>query len=152
MESAFAWRRATGGARNYVCFKCVGRPCGDATFVMLQCHWELRGLGGKCGCVAPCHWGARYKSVLQECPKSVPQQCPTRVSHKSVPQECPLRVSLKSVPQEFPTTVSHNSVPQECPTYPLRVSYKSIPQEFPTRVSDKSVPQECPTRVSFGHM
>ena len=67
---------------------------------------------------------------------SIPQECPTRVSHKSVPQECPTRVSHKSVPQECPT---------ECPT---RVSYKSVPQEFPTRVTHKSVLQECPTRVS----
>ena len=54
--------------------------------------------------------------------------------HKSVPQECPTRVSYKSVLQESPT----------------RVSRKSVPQEFPTRVTHKSVPQECPTRVSFG--
>ena len=84
----------------------------------------------------------------QECPtrvsrNHVPQECLTRV--KSVPQECPIRVSHKSVPQECPTRVSHKSVVQE---YPTRVSYKSVPQEFPTRVSHKSVPQECPARVS----
>ena len=66
-------------------------------------------------------------------------------SHKSVPQQCPTRVSYKSVPQELPTTVSHKSAPQECPT---RVSYRSIPQECPTRVSHKSFLLECPTRVS----
>ena len=37
----------------------MDRPCGQSTFVMSQCHWDLRGLGGKCVCVAPCHWGAR---------------------------------------------------------------------------------------------
>ena len=30
---------------------------------MLQRHWELRDLGGKCVCVAPCHWGARNMLV-----------------------------------------------------------------------------------------
>ena len=58
------------------------------------------------------------------------------MSHKSVPQQCPTRVSYKSVPQEFPTRVSHKSVPQECP---VRVSHKSFLQECPTRVSYKSV-------------
>ena len=105
-----------------------------------------------------------YKSVPQECPrrvshksvpqerpirvshKSVLQECPTRVSYKSVPQECPTRVSYKSVPQESPIRVSHKSVLQECAT---RVSYKSDPQGCPTRVSYKSVPEECPTRVSY---
>ena len=73
-----------------------------------------------------------YTSIPQECPtrvshKSVPQECPTRVSYKSVPQECPTRVSYKSVPQEFPTRVTHKSVLQECPTEcPARVSYKSV--------------------------
>ena len=62
------------------------------------------------------------------------------MSHKSVPQECPTRVSYKSVPQECPTRVSHKSFLQEWPT---RVCYKSVLQ---------SVPQECPTRVSFGHI
>ena len=42
--------------------------------------------------------------------KSVPQECPTRVSQKSVPQECPLRVSYKSVSQECPIRVSYRSV------------------------------------------
>ena len=32
--------------------------------------------------------------------KSVPQECPTRVTHKSILQECPRRVSHKSVLQE----------------------------------------------------
>ena len=77
--------------------------------------------------------------------KSVPQQCPLRVSHKSVPQQCPTRVSYKSVPQELPTRVSHKSFLLECPT---RVSRKSVPQELPTRVSHKSFLLECPTRVS----
>ena len=58
------------------------------------------------------------------------------MSHKSVPQECPIRVSHKSVLQECPTRVSYKSGPQECPT---RVSYKSVPEECPTRVSYKSV-------------
>ena len=58
------------------------------------------------------------------------------MSHKSVPQECPIRVSHKSVLQECPTRVSYKSDPQECPT---RVSYKSVPEECPTRVSYKSV-------------
>ena len=57
------------------------------------------------------------------------------MSYKSVPEECPTRVSR----------VSHKSVPQESH------KSKSVPQECPTRVSQKSVPQECPTRVSFGH-
>ena len=52
------------------------------------------------------------------------------VSYKSVPQESPTRVSHR---------VSHKSVAQECPT---RVSYKSVPEECPTRVSHKSVRQE----------
>ena len=76
-----------------------------------------------------------YKSVPQECPN---QTCPTRVSH--VPQEFPTRLSHKSVPQECPTRVSYKSVPQECPT---RVPFRSILQECPVRVSHKSVLQEC---------
>ena len=67
------------------------------------------------------------------------------MSYKIVPQECPTRVSHKSFLQERPTRVSHKSVQQECPT---RVSHKSVPQEFPTRAPHKSVPQECPIRVS----
>ena len=74
--------------------------------------------------------------------KSVPQ-CPARVSHKSVPQESPTRVTHKT--QECPTRVFQMSVPQECPT---RVSRNSVPQECLTRVSLKSVPQECPATVS----
>ena len=61
-------------------------------------------------------------------------------AHKSVPEECPSRVSCKSDPQEFPTRLS-----QECPT---RGSQKSVRQECPRRVSHKSVPYDCPTRVS----
>ena len=78
--------------------------------------------------------------------KSVPKECPTRVSYKSVPQECPTRVSHKSFREECPTRVSYKSGPQECP---IRVSHKSVPQEFPTRVSYKSFLQEWPTRVSY---
>ena len=41
----------------------------------------------------------------QECPhKTVPQERPTKVSHKSV---CPTRVPYKSVLQECPTRVRH---------------------------------------------
>ena len=36
-----------------------GQTVWRITFVMSQCHADLRGLGGKCVCVAPCHWGAR---------------------------------------------------------------------------------------------
>ena len=87
-----------------------------------------------------------YKSVPEECPtrvsqNSAPQELPTRVTHKSV-----LQVSHKSVLQECPTRVSCKSAPQECPT---RVTHKSFLQECPTRVSRKSVPEECPTRVSY---
>ena len=92
--------------------------------------------------------------------KSVPQECPTRVSYKSAPQECPTRVSQKSDPQECLTRVFRKSVP--CPTRQSYKSYKSVrvsrksahkscksvPQECSTRVSYKSVPQECPRRVS----
>ena len=42
-----------------LCLLVCGGPCGQSTFVTSQCHWDLRGLGGKCVCVAPCHWGAR---------------------------------------------------------------------------------------------
>ena len=28
-----------------------GGPCGQSTFAMSQCHWDLRGLGGKCVCL-----------------------------------------------------------------------------------------------------
>ena len=68
--------------------------------------------------------------------KSVPEECPTRVSHKSAPrgvlQECRVRVSHKSVSQECRTRVSHK-----------RVSHRSDRQECPTRVFHKSVLQEC---------
>ena len=37
--------------------------CPEIASVMLprhaDCHADLRGLGGKCVCVAPCHWGAQ---------------------------------------------------------------------------------------------
>ena len=99
----------------------------------------------------------------------VPQECPTRVSHKSVtlesdplvghewdPTSSVTRVSYKSVPQECPLTRgSHKSVSQECPTRGSLLSvtqeghYKSVPQEGHTRVSHKRVTQECPTRVSL---
>ena len=45
-------------------FWCVGRPCGEVTAVMSQCHADLRGLGGKGVCVAQCHWGARNNVVV----------------------------------------------------------------------------------------
>ena len=42
----------------------MGRPCGEIRSVMLlQCHVDLRGLGGKCVCVAPCHWRARSREA-----------------------------------------------------------------------------------------
>ena len=101
------------------------------------------------------------KSVLQECPtrvsdKSVSHKSDLQenstagVSHESVLREYPTRVTHKSVPQKCPRSVSHESVPQESST---RVSYKSFLQGIPTRVLcptgvfRKSVPQECP-RVS----
>ena len=73
--------------------------------------------------------------------KSVPQECPARVSDKNALQECPPRVSHKSVGQECPIRVSvfHKSVPQE---YSPRVSHRV------TKVSHESVPQES-TRVSM---
>ena len=104
-----------------------------------------------------------YKSVLQECTKSVPPEC-LKVPHRTFPQERPT-VADKSVPQEFPRRVSYKGVSQECPTRaplyftlqcptsvlqecPTSVSHKSAPRECPTRVSYKSVPRERPTRVS----
>ena len=109
----------------------------------------------------PCHWGLRFRalhrssvfvtslsSTTRASHKSVPHECPTRVSGKHEPQkrqECLTRVSHKSVRQECPIRVTDKSVLQECPA---RVSYKSDPQERPTRVFHKSVLQECPTRVS----
>ena len=35
-----------------------GRQCGEITFVMSQCHADLRGLGGKCvaGVNVACRW------------------------------------------------------------------------------------------------
>ena len=86
--------------------------------------------------------------------RSVPQECPARVSHKSVPKECPTRVSLTRVPTTVsgsPTKVSLKSAPQEIPTIVTRVSpRKSVSRESPLRVSQKSVPyvlQQCPARV-----
>ena len=81
-----------------------------------------------------------YKGVGLSC-KSLPGECPTRVSYKSVPQECPTRVSCKIL-QECPTRVSHKSELQECPSKECltRVFCKSVPQECPSK--------ECPTRVA----
>ena len=97
---------------------------------------------------------------------SVPQECPTRVSHKSAGQECTTRLFHNSVDKsvllECPTRVSHKNIRQECPTRvsrksaecPTRVCpivYKSVP--CPTKQSyqsaRKSVPQERPARVSY---
>ena len=36
-----------------------GQTARQTTSMMSLCHADLRGLGGKCVCVAPCHWGAR---------------------------------------------------------------------------------------------
>ena len=87
-----------------------GGPCGEITFVMSQCHADLRGLGGKCVCDAPCHWGARSMLVQTRRVAGERQERPTRVSQKSVAEECPVRVAHKSVLQECPTRVSHKSV------------------------------------------
>ena len=75
--------------------------------------------------------------------KSVPQECPVKVSHKSVP-------SKKSVPRLLPNgateqcctllhkRVSSNSVAHECPTrgcFSLKVSYTRVSSKSATRVS-----------------
>ena len=45
-----------------VCGQTVWRNCvRDVT--VTQCHADLRGLGGKCVCMAPCQWGARNMLV-----------------------------------------------------------------------------------------
>ena len=67
--------------------------------------------------------------------KSVPRECPTRLSYKSVLQECPARVSYKSVAQVATVSVIQG-VPQEC----TRVSHKGFRNEC--------VLQECPAKVS----
>ena len=92
------------------------------------------------------HFHPKSKSdcgTLSKTKKSVPQECPTRVSRKSDIQERPARVSYKSVPRECPTRMSDKGVRQECPTRVSRTQEctksKSVLQECPTRVSDKSV-------------
>ena len=90
----------------------AARHCGDATFVMSQCHWDLRGLGRKCVCLAlratgerETGWRKRGVSLVSGmiCGiKSVPKECPARASYKSDPQECPTRLSQI----ECPTRVS----------------------------------------------
>ena len=73
-----------------------------------QCHWDLRGLGGKsasawCRVIGEreTRWRKRGVSLgsgticgITSVPKSAPQELPTRVTHKSVPErECPTKVS-----------------------------------------------------------
>ena len=84
-----------------------------------------------------------HKSGLQECPAG---ECRTRLSYKSVPQECPTRVS---------TRVPRKIVRQECPTRtPRKSARKSAPPDCATRVRNKaerafprvpykSEPQQC---------
>ena len=70
----------------------------------------------------------------------VPQEFPTRLSHK---------IFLQDFPQDFPTRfsckISHKIFPQE---FPARFSCKNFPQEFPARISCKIFLQEFPTRFS----
>ena len=82
--------------------------------------------------------------------KTVPQECPTGVSHK----ECPTRALRKSEcpTRECSARVSYKGVPQQCPPrmsdkVSQKMSDKSVTQECPSRVADESVLQECPTRV-----
>ena len=61
-------RRVTGERDDWryhvICLLLVcGGPRGGITSVMSQRHEDLRGLGGKCVCDAPCHWGARNMLV-----------------------------------------------------------------------------------------
>ena len=105
------------------------RPCIPRGIICLACLRRRRVKALTAGSVAAGqkeHWKLqprrrRRREVLFLLPswKSVPQECPTRVSHKSV---LPTRVSR--------TRVSYKSVPQECPVQecPTRVSYKSVPQ------------------------
>ena len=45
-----------------------GQTAWRITFVMSQRHADLRALGGKCVCVAPCHWGAlKHAGVNAAC-------------------------------------------------------------------------------------
>ena len=53
------------------------------------------------------------------------------VLHKSVPQDCPTRVSQKSVLQQFSARVSDMSVPQKLPAR----CYKIVTQDFSTTAS-----------------
>ena len=72
---------------------------------MSQCHWDLRGLGGKCvwwrratGERETC-WRKRGVSLVSGmiCGiRSVPKECPARGSYKSDPQECALSFSLSA--------------------------------------------------------
>ena len=54
--SMMTWAHRPHGVRTRAKKKLLvcGGPCGEIRCVM--CHWDLRGLGGKCVCVAPCHW------------------------------------------------------------------------------------------------
>ena len=79
VESAFAWRRATGERETCWCKRGVSLVSGMiggivgyriASSSVWTDVWrnyvrdvDLRGLGGKCVCVAPCHWGARNMLV-----------------------------------------------------------------------------------------
>ena len=66
----------------------------------------------------------------------VPQDFPTRFSHKNFPQDFPIRfsckISCKIFPQQFPTTISH------------KISHKNFLQDFPMRFSCKIFPQDFP--------
>lgn len=121
--------------RNYA--PDVTGPCGLAAFAWLCC----KRVAGE---------GDDLRS-----PESVPQESPTRVSHKrgvraSLTRVSHATVTQESALQESPTSVSHKSVPQECPAEcPTRVSVPQQnvpPRERPTRASDKSVLHECPKK------
>ena len=78
----------------------VGHSCGALLWDTLK--WTLLTVGHGCGTLL---WDTEATHVWNLCVRgmplpaeSVPNECPTGVSHKSVPQQCPARVSYKSVP------------------------------------------------------
>ena len=152
MESAFAWRRATGeretGWRKHGVSLVSGMILWyHVTCLLLsgQTVWrrDVRDVAVPLGFARP-WWKVRLRGAVPL--GSARKRGVSLVSRmicgiKSVPKECPARASYKSDPQECPTRVSQI----ECPT---RVSRISVPQECPKRVSrnrvQKSVSQECP--------
>ena len=90
----------------------------------------LHGLGGKCICVSPCHWGKGKRWCKHAC----------RWGAGSVKVSATLGVRRQG---RLLQEVSYKSVPQ---------ALTSVPQECPSKLRNKSVLQGCLLRLDFAFL